>query len=550
MSAAAGAPADRRGALLRTGLVALATLSALPFTFRTLVADYRYGAALGELAVLPLCALVLAAVAAFRHPWIARLRPGRADHVLALLSWAVAGVLLLVAPVALGNVYFTLRPDLLALPFVVVGCVSLLFGVRALLAFVAPLGLALLAWPLPLQAVVESTSSAVTTATSEALRAVLAVVPLAAAEPGPGDLRLTVAAPEGPFEVVVASACSGITGITGTLLVALAAQYVLHGPRRARLAWLATAVAAAWVLNLLRILLLLLVGDLLGEHAALGLFHPVAGLLLLNLGFAGLLLVAPRYGLHFSLHRQTPADTPLTRPVPAAEAMGVPTLARRVVVVAAAAGVLAVLNTTLPGAAAAYGPSGAPQPVSVSGPVAVPGFVVQPAVEQRWARRYFGDESRWLRSRLTPATPSTRFSVWVDTITTGSWGALRAHPVLTCYRFHGYRLLEAERIVLARGLLADEIVYEHPDGGTWHVLSWEWPVQLPSGELRHQRVTLLASSIADDLAAPGAARPDGGLRAALADRWETTSQDSDPNPSLSAALRGTAQALLTTTGHA
>jgi exosortase/archaeosortase family protein len=538
-------PGDRRTALLRTGIVGVATLAALPFTFRALVEDYRYGAMLGELAFVPLCAFGLALAAAHRHSWITRLRAGRADHVLAGVGFGLAAVLLLLGPVALGNVYFAMRPDLLAVPLVVIGCVSLLFGVRALVAFVAPLLVALLSWPLPLQGLVEASAGAVTAATTAALRSVLHVLPLAAVDPGAGDLRLAVPGPDGSFDVVVASACSGITGITGTLLVAVAAQYVLHGTRRARLGWLAAAVSLAWVLNLVRILLLLWIGRSHGEALALGLFHPVAGLVLLNLGFAVLLVLAPRFGLRFSLHRPAPADTPLTRPAAPEHAMDVITFSRRVVVVAAAVGALAVLNTTLPGAAAAYGPSGAPAPVFGASSVAVPGFVVSPGEEQRWARRYFGGDSSWHRYRLTPATPATRFSVWADAITTSSWGALRAHPVIACYRFHDYELLEAERVVIAGGLLADEVVYRHPDGGTWHVLSWERPVRDDAGALRHERVTLLASSTAQDIV-QAQAPPPAGLRAAVAARWGGSSADEDPNPSLAAALRLTAQHLLIT----
>jgi exosortase/archaeosortase family protein len=397
--------------------------------------------------------------------------------------------------------------------------------------------------------VLEPVTGVIAGATSAALRSLLELVPLASVVPGNGDLRLHVAGGSGGFEVVVASACSGVTGIAGTLLVGVAAQYVLHGRRRARLLWLATAVALAWVLNLVRILLLLVVGRSAGESAALDLFHPVAGLLLLNVAFALLLLAAPRFGLRLSLQRRTPSDTPLSRPVPREQAMGAVTLARRFVVVAVAVGTLAVLNTTLPGTAAAYGPTGAPRPAFAAGATTVPGFVVSPAQEQTWATRYFGADSSWMRYRLTPASPQTRFSVWADSITTSEWGALRAHPVLTCYRFHGYDVLTAKRTVITAGLLADEVVYRNRDGGTWHVLSWEWPIRTPAGALAHERVTLLASSTAEDLAAAGDRPGVRGLRAGIAAHLSDDEPDDNPNPSLTVALRDTAHALLASRGE-
>lgn len=538
---------SRRSALLRTVAVGAATVCALPFTFRALLEDYRYGAAMGELALLPLCAFVVALAAAHRHPWIVRLRAGRADHVVSLLLFGLAGGLLLVLPVVLGNTYFAVRPDLLAIPLVAAGAVSLLFGVRALVAFVAPLLVALLAWPLPLRGLLEPLTGAVAGATATGLRGALDVLPLAAAVSGEGDLRLLVAGGDGPFEVVVASACSGTTGIAGMLLVGLAAQYVLHGSRRSRVAWLAAAALIAWVLNLARILLLLAVGRAAGEQAALELFHPVAGLLLLNVGFVALLLAAPRFGLRLSLARTTPTDTPLCRPAPAEQVMGTVPLARRFVLVAVGVGTLAVLNTTLPGTAAAYDRDGAPT-AAFTATTAVPGFDVSAGDEQRWARRYFGDGAQWLRFRLSPTSEQVRFSVWADAIRTPHWGALRAHPVLTCYRFHDYDVLTVERTVISRGLLADSIVYRNGAGATWHVLSWEWPVRQEDGALVHERVTLLASSAAEHLATADGRGTRGDLRSALAQRVGGTADGTDPNPSLTLALRDTARALLTSRG--
>ena len=441
-------------------------------------------------------------------------------------------------PVVLGNAYFAVRPDLLAVPLVAAGAVCLLLGVRALVAFAAPLGVALLAWPLPLRALLDAGAGGITAATGGVLRAVLDVLPLARVVPTAGDLRLLVDGPAGAFEVVVASACSGGTGVAGSLVVGLAAQYVLHGSLRRRLLWLAGLAALAWTANLLRLVLLLVVGRVAGERVALDLLHPVAGLVLLNVAFAVALLASGRCGLRLSLSREVPLDSPLAVPARREQAMDVLTQCRRVVVVAVAAGVLAVLNTTLPGTAAAVGPDGAPAPVLTGSPLVVPGHETGAREEMPWAQRYFGEDSSWVRHRLT-STEGPGASVWADSITTSSWAALRAHPVLECYRFHGYDVVHRATTVLPRGLLADEVVYRSQDGGTWHVLTWEWPVRLADG-LGHQRVTLLASSLRTDLPGPDLeARQD--LRGTVA---SLTAGGDDPNPSLSAALRRTARSVL------
>ncbi len=541
-------PAARRSALLRVLAVAAAVVVALPWSLQALVTDFRYAGALGDLVLLPVCALLLALVAAWRHPWMAALRPGRADWAVAGAALSAAAALLTVAPVAAGNLYYALRPDLLAVPLVAVAATSLLLGVRALVGLVVPLALATLTWPLPLRALLEPAAEVTTALTTGALRLVLHVLPLATTVDVPGDLRLSVAGPSGAFDVVVASACSGLTGIGGTLLVGVAAQYVLHGSARSRVQWLSTAVALAWVLNLVRILLLLVVGRLLGEQVALEVVHPLAGLLLLNASFAVLLLAAPRFGLHLALASPVAADTPLTDPAPVGQRMGRPDLARRGAALAVAVVLLGAMDTVLPATSGAY--DAADPAVAASSSVVLAGYATGPGQAQPWSRVYFGERSQWTRSRLTPTGQRAAPTIWVDSVTTDDWAALRAHPLLDCYRFHGFSLSRVSRSVLTAGVLADEIVHRRPDGATWHVLSWEWPVRAANGTLRHERVVLLASSQRRDLAPArttaddGAATPGTGLRALLAARWGSAGQGTDPNPALAAALRSAADELV------
>lgn len=544
-------PRARRAALLRTCLVAAAVVAALPWSLGALVSDFRYAGALGDLVLVPVCAFLLALVAAWRHPWTAALRPGRADWVLAGLATASAVGLLTVGPVVAGNLYYALRPDLLAVPLVAVAAVCLLLGVRALVGLTVPLLLLLLTWPLPLRAVLEPAAETATAVTAGALRLVLHVLPLASTVDAPGDLRLSVAGPSGAFEVVVASACSGLTGIAGTLLVGIAAQYVLHGSARARVQWLSTAVALAWTLNLVRILLLLAVGRLLGERVALDVVHPVAGLLLLNASFAVLLLVAPRYGLRFGLGSPVPADTPLTEPAPVGERMDRSSLLRRGAALTAAVAVLGVLNTVLPATSGAYDAADPAATAFSDAPVAPAGYATGLPEPQPWSRVYYGPRSDWTRYRLTPTGSAPAPSLWVDSVTTQDWAALRAHPLLDCYRFHGFSLQRVSRTVLAAGVLADEIVFRRPDGATWHVLSWQWPVRAADGgPMRFERVVLLASSERDDLAPAveatqdRASAPGSGLRALLAARLGAAGSGTDPNPGLAAALRAAADDLV------
>ena len=389
------------------------------------------------------------------------------------------------------------------------------------------------------------------TLTSAALRGLLAVVPLADVVPGAGDLRLTVPGPQGPFDVLVASACSGIAGIVGMLLVGLCAQYVLEGRRRARLAWLGSAVALAWVLNLMRIVTLLGLGRLLGERVALDLFHPVAGLVLLNAGMAALMLLARRFGLAFSLRGRAVWDTPLTEPAPRATQLRRDQRIRRGAALAAGALALALLGAGAPGDGRRLRRRRPTVQAFAANPTVRADLELTSVEEQTWAQRYFGEGSSWTRHRLSPLNPGSGYTLWVDSVLTDDWSGLRAHPILDCYTFHDFDLVSVSRPTLSSGVVADQVVYRRPDGATWHVLSWEWAVAGAGGGLAHERVTLLASSVRTDLNPGTGAVEDtsglsGGLAGSLSRRLAAASNGKDPNPALAAALRADASSVIDT----
>ncbi len=521
--------------------VALATLPSLAAS----VDDLRYGAALAELGLLPYAALALLLLAALRHPWAAQLRPGTADVLVAAAALLAAAAVLLVGPVALDNLAYAVRTDLLAVPLVLLAGVCLLFGVRAVVAFPVPLLAALVAWPLPWRALLTPAVGAVEGLTRAALDSLVTAAPwLARRVPVDGDLRLRVDGPGDPFDLVVATPCSGATGMTAVVLTGLVLQYVLHGRPRARATWLLTALVAAFAANLLRLTLLLLVGRVAGERVALDVVHPVAGLVLLNLLLAGLLGGSERFGLRLGLRPEVSGGTPLTAPAPRADRMAAPVLLRRATALLVACGVLACLGTGVGSTRSAFaGPLPAAEAFG-SAPYGVEGLTVTSAQEQRWAQRYYGEGSRWTRYRLRPQAASLGFSVWLDAVATPGWAPLRAHPVLDCYRFHGFTLVSVRRPELPGGLLADEVVYRDDEGATWHVLSWTWAVRDAARGLSLERVTLLASSRRTDLPRTDPGGSPTGARARLASVWGAATTGTDPNPGLSSGLRRTAGSLI------
>ena len=294
----------------------------------------------------------------------------------------------------------------------------------------------------------------------------------------------------------------------------------------------------AWVVNLVRIGVLLAVGTTLGEGVAMDVVHPVAGLLLLNALMAVHVLGAGRFGLVFALRRPVPYDTPLTASVPAELRRDRAQVTRRATALLTGVLVLASLGTVVPGTAAAYAGSLPAVRPFADNPSLGTDFVLSDGVEKTWAERYFGSNSSWMRYSASPLAGPGGYSVWVDSVLTPDWSGLRAHPIVECYSFHDFELVRVARPTLTSGLLADEIVYRRADGATWHVLSWEWAVRT-GDDIAHERVTLLASSLDGDLdPGPSGRSGEGGWRGALATRLAGGGED--PNPGLAAALRSNA----------
>jgi exosortase/archaeosortase family protein len=528
---------------LRLGLLVVILAVSYHYSLASLLRDWRYQGPLADLALVPPLALGLLVAATLRHQAVGLMRLGRADLLVGGAGLLAAAASMLLAPVATGNYYWAFRPDLLSLPAATVAVVALLFGLRTVVPFAFPLAYLALAWPLPHAVALEHAQRWLTALTGAAMRLLVAVVPVArvvAGEPGP-DLRLLV--PHGlgtGFTVAVASACSGAGSLLGFGLVGLANLYMIDGPLRRRLLWLVAGTLAMWGTNLARLLAILAAGHLLGQRLALDVVHPVAGIVLTNVTFALLLASLPRFGLaRRPLRAASPSDTPLTEPAPPEQRPTPRQLLPRLAALAAVAAGLAVANGQL--AAASAGFDHAAQPVSASfdqEPAAGDGWAVRRLGQIDDARSYFGLAATWTRYRLTPApgAPGAPFTVWADSIVTDNLGALAAHPVLACYRLHGYRVLADQRVVIARGVLGEQLVYQVPEGDQWHVLTWEWPVRGRGGSVLQERMTLLAAS---DLRAAGPT-PGGGARPGLGGpvlrALNARALDLDPNPALSRAL--------------
>lgn len=403
---------------------------------------------------------------------------------LALVTVTVAIAALV--PRTSGIGFWLLRVDLLTLPLFVSGLVALLFGVRRLWSLRFPIAFLLLAWPAPYVAVTGEAMRVSVDATVGALAQLAAILPFASPLSGSPGMFL-IGSGGDAIPVSVASACSGVNSAVGFLIMGTALTSLMRGSTWRRVAWLAAGIVLTWILNLLRIELIFLVGAVGSPQVALNVLHPVAGLIVFNIGIVAMLLTVNRFGLEFEM-------APLERKP---KISGGPS--RRFIVPAAIAAAAALSMSLINASYAGYQPIG--------GDLGVPilrGFQPSTAWVANWSsrslasyqhgRQFFGEDSTWIRSVYSPlgaAEMRANVPVYVDVISTDQAAALAGYTVEACYNFHGYTVQSSQVVALAPGVDAYVKSYSDPRGETnWTILFWEWPYQ--TGEtVRHQRVVLM-----------------------------------------------------------
>ncbi|HEX5015237.1 MAG TPA: archaeosortase/exosortase family protein [Candidatus Limnocylindrales bacterium] len=474
----------------RAALFALAVVAAYWLSLGTLWSDLGGQTPLAFVGLAPFLAFGLLLAGLRRRETLPF--PGRVDLILGLILIGLAGAIVLAGP-TLASIYFwTARLDVASLPLFAAGALILLFGWRVLFVARGAILLLLMAWPLPYLVLLENTSEAMTTVTAAALSVVTAIVPIAAPIAG-GNAMFTVNHAADPFTVQVASACAGLNSTVAFGLVGGAFVLALRGAWPRKLAWFLTGLALVFLLNVVRVVLLVAVGAMFGQAAALELFHPVAGIVALIVGLIAMLVLLPRFGLTTPDLRPGP---PSASPLPTRPAL-TPTrreMLARVGALSLAALMFGAVNATF----AAYGGS-APtiDPVRpLTGTLdEIAGRPVQSQDEIAIGKPYYGADSTWMRYRVTPgpdAPPELGYMLTVDSVTASDRGGFVDFGVEKCYRFHGHSIDAAETLALGHGVVGNAIAVTRTNGMTWVVLWWEWPVE-QAGVTRHERITLLAT---------------------------------------------------------
>ena len=512
-----------RGAVTVTGLrlgpqgralaLLLAVALAYNYSLLTLVRGVSLQTPLAYLAIVPIMALVLARVRLVGEPAPLPVHDRQVDYIVGIACVAAAIAITVLLPQTLATTFWLGRYDLLSLPLFVAGLVALLYGVRRLWALKVPIAFLLLAWPVPYGPLLGDGMRAFTDVTATLVARLTAVIP--AAVPAPGDETLFFVGSHGAaFAVSIGAACSGVNSLVGFVLMGGVLAYAVRGAVGRKMLWLGAGLVVVWLLNVVRIEAILIAGAMFGQGLALGILHPVVGLVVFNLGVLGMLVSAPRLGLRF-------VDLRDVRP---GGALAIPSPVRRAGPALLVCAVLAVGLGLVNAGYARY------EAISAGlGVARLPAFDIRAARLDGWSsalvarfdqgREFFGASSTWERvSYSSGADAGLRSSVplYLDVITTPDSGALAAYGLEACYQFHGHRIESIAGADIGAGTTAQVIDYRDIRAGTdWSAIWWEWPYAAAAGNAYERIVIFVRNGPAArfeggaaDLATPAAPRFD------------------------------------------
>ncbi len=473
------------------------------YSLQTLVRNLGVDTPLAYLGLVPLIALVLAAARHREADADPPIHDRELDYIIGVPLLAAALVMMVLLPTQLSTLFWVWRVDLLSMPLFVGGVVSVVFGCRSLWRLRFPIVFLLLAWPLPYTVFISSWLQAFTEATVAGLRWGVGVVPVARSVPSADGSLFSVTHGSHSFEVSVASACAGVNGMVGFLLAGAAFASVVRGRLRPKLIWLAGGLALIWALNVARIMLIFAGGQLWGERVAIDGLHPYIGLVIFCLGVVGMIVAMPVFGLHMAppgvrtegRAEPGPGGTVVTAPPTTTRPKGA------LVLVGVLAVVMGLLNADLRHYELVASDLGAPRLASLAAQPARPaGWAVSRTDTYAFAKRFFGDDSTWIRlgyvggpAATTPAAGSVArsSSVIADVITTSDLRSFSTYGLEACYRFHGYKIQSVHSVDLGGGITGNVVSYYNTSlRSDWTALYWHWPVSTPKGN-RFERVTLM-----------------------------------------------------------
>ncbi len=496
-----------------------AVLVAYHYSLSSLFQNLNLDTPLAYIGLVPIIALGLAVIHSRPKAVEPAIHDRQVDYIVGLPLVAAALAIEFLLPRRLSTMFWVWRMDLLSLPLFVAGVISIIFGVRALWRQKLTVGYLLLAWPVPYTLLLLNVLNSFTNVTLGLLRAAVRVVPVA--KPIVGNNTVFQVSHHGqPFPLSVVSACSGVNGMVGFLLVGTAFAAIVKGPVLRKTVWLVGGLLLLWALNISRLLFIFWVGRTWGEHMAINVFHPFLGLVLFNLGVLFMILLLRPFGLRIGgFDRQPAAPAPASGEA-AATTLAVPRILSAVAVVAALGITLGVNNSTLRSYDLVANAAGEPKLVSYSdNPAAPNGWRASYITSFDWAKPLFGQSSTWRRYGYAEAgfggDLHSSVPVVADVVNTNKLSSFSAYGVEACYRFHGYSLRDVGQVRLGGGVTGEALSYSSKKDGDWTIVWWIWPTKF--GDTTHyERVILyMLNTTGGYVQAPGPVTGVKNLRGSL-----------------------------------
>jgi hypothetical protein len=245
-----------------------------------------------------------------------------------------------------------------------------------------------------------------------------------------------------------------------------------------------------WTTNLFRLLLIFWTGEKEGAHIALGVLHPVAGLITFCVGVGLMALLMKPFGLNRA------AAAPAPRVMARTAANAAPRVFAVIGILLACAVALSVNNSSLTSYNLVASATGAPK---------VGSFLADPADPRGWTATFeteysinkplFGEDSRWFRYLYLPTSPASSslhssLPITADVIDAGSLTGFDEYGVTACYTFHGYTLRDISTVNLGDGVTGQALSYSGETAvQNWSIVYWILPVATGGGT-RYERVIL------------------------------------------------------------
>ena len=489
-------------------------LIAYSYSLTTLLQTADQQTPLAYISLVPAIALALAAVRARPLKPEPPIHDRQLDYTIGIPLLVAAIAINELLPARMSAMFWVYRVDLFSLPIFVAGAVAIIFGCRVLWRQKLAIAFLFLAWPYPYEKYLLGILNAFTSVTLAAMQKIAGWTHLATPAQSSGNGLFTIVHHGTSFPLSIVSACSGVNGVVGFLLVGSAFAAIVRGPMLRKVLWLAGGMVLLFALNIGRITFIFFAGKEWGESIAINVFHPFVGLVLFMIGVIIMLLLIRPLGMRIefglaSLNASpdgpqpvipmqgsggpSPANLPPGKPKDK-RPLAVPKVFLAVAAVVLSALVIGTSNVGLRTYNLVAGVAGqAKLTAYIQGPVAPPGWSSQYETSYGWAKPLFGDASIWNRYELRDSgsgSLATNVPVVADVINTPDLSSFSAFGVENCYTFHGYALKDVTQVALAGGITGQAMSYTSQQFGSWSIVYWIVPVKMAAGGTSYERVVL------------------------------------------------------------